>query len=395
MSLPLGVKSLTGSGSYTVNSTTSGGYINYVITFTSGNNTFAMENDTSAQYILVGGGGAGSRNVVGGGGGGGAVQTGSKILSKNVLYSTFVGTGGLPSLGDGNPGMQTKLLSSGDSLAADGGKGGSTSGTGGAGGTPNGANGGANGQNGNNGYTVNIITNGTYGGGGGGVGNTVGGTGGGGNGGSATTAPTNGLANTGGGGGGGTIDYTASAGGSGVVILAYSYNTACFLAGTKILTNMGYLPIETLQKGDLVKTVNDGFKPIFALGKKEMYHHNVPERVVNQLYKCSPTDFPDLFEDLILTGGHSLLVANFKDENQKQECIAILNDVYVTDDKYRIPACVDRNTTVFEREGRYDVYHIALENEEYTYNYGIFGNGLLVESCSKHYLIEVSEMEIL
>ena len=66
-----------------------------------------------------------------------------------------------------------------------------------------------------------------------------------------------------------------------------------------------------------------------------------------------------------------------------------------TYDKYRLPACVDEKATVYKVPGDYTIYHIALENEHYYGNYGIYANGLLVESCSKRYLKEVSNMEIL
>jgi len=36
-----------------------------------------------------------------------------------------------------------------------------------------------------------------------------------------------------------------------------------------------------------------------------------------------------------------------------------------------------------------------LENENYFHNYGIWANGLLVETCSKRYLTELSNMELI
>lgn len=41
------------------------------------------------------------------------------------------------------------------------------------------------------------------------------------------------------------------------------------------------------------------------------------------------------------------------------------------------------------------IYHLALENESYYNNYGIYANGLLVESCSQRYLKELSNMELI
>ena len=69
--------------------------------------------------------------------------------------------------------------------------------------------------------------------------------------------------------------------------------------------------------------------------------------------------------------------------------------VYLTDDKLRMPACVDERTTVYEKEGLHTIYHLALENEDYYGNYGIYANGLLVETCSKRYLRELSYMELI
>jgi hypothetical protein len=48
---------------------------------------------------------------------------------------------------------------------------------------------------------------------------------------------------------------------------------------------------------------------------------------------------------------------------------------------------------VDERE--FPIYHIALENDDYYGNYGIWANGLLVETCSCRYLKEFSKMTIL
>ena len=169
---------------------------------------------------------------------------------------------------------------------------------------------------------------------------------------------------------------------------------ACFKENTKILTNKGYIPIQELRKGDLVKTVEHGYKPIDMIGKRDITHKVKSERIPEQLYKCSQTQFNEVFEDLIITGCHSILVPEFKnDEREKTQ--KLLGDIYVTDNRYRLPACLDERTTVYEKPGTYTIYHFALENEDYYMNYGVYANGLLVESCSKRYLKEISNMEII
>jgi hypothetical protein len=150
-----------------------------------------------------------------------------------------------------------------------------------------------------------------------------------------------------------------------------------------------------LRKGDLVKTFNDGYLPINTIGKREIFHHALDERIKDQLYKYSKTAYPEIFEDLVITGCHSVLVNEFTNEKQKEDVVKLLGNIYITDDKYRLPACIDDKSRIYETKGTYTVYHLALENDNYYYNYGIYANGLLVESCSKRYLKELSNMKLI
>jgi hypothetical protein len=169
----------------------------------------------------------------------------------------------------------------------------------------------------------------------------------------------------------------------------------CFKEDTKILTDKGYIPIQHLKKGDLVKTLYNDFKPIDMIGKKEINHPASKDRIKNQLYICTKNNYPEIFEPLIITGCHSILVDEFVSEEQRQKTIEVNGDIYVTDKKYRLPACVDERASVYEVPGTYTTYHFALENDNYYWNYGVFANGLLVETCSKRYLKELSGMTIM
>ena len=168
----------------------------------------------------------------------------------------------------------------------------------------------------------------------------------------------------------------------------------CFKSGTLILTNKGYFPVESLRSDDLIQTYKHGLVPIYKIGKKEMYHPAENSRIKSQLYRCSQDKYPELFEDLIITGCHSILVDSFESEEQRNKIIEVNNDTYGTDGKIRLPACVDDKTTVYEKEGTYTIYHFALENDNYYANYGVYANGLLVETCSKRYITELANMDI-
>jgi len=125
-------------------------------------------------------------------------------------------------------------------------------------------------------------------------------------------------------------------------------------------------------------------------------HKGAVERIKDQLYVCPVgEDFPGLFSDLVLTGCHSLLVDSFRDTGEVEKVKEVLGKLYATDDLYRIPACVDIRTVVYSEAGSYRVYHLALENPDYYMNYGIYANGLLVESCSQRFLKELSGMALL
>ena len=170
--------------------------------------------------------------------------------------------------------------------------------------------------------------------------------------------------------------------------------TVCFKENTKILTDTGYKNIEELRKGHLIKTENDGFKKIEVLGKKTIYNSAVNVRIKDQLYKCCQNEYPELFEDLVITGSHSILVDEL-DATEREMVIEVLGKIYITGNKYRLPVCVDKRSSVYEIPGNYTIYHIALENSDYYMNYGIYANGLLVETCSKRYLKELADMNLI
>jgi len=169
----------------------------------------------------------------------------------------------------------------------------------------------------------------------------------------------------------------------------------CFKSDTKILTNKGYIPIQELRKGDLVKTVLHDYKPIVMIGKRDIIHPASQERIKEQLYKCTKANYPEIFEDLIITGCHCILVDDFINPEQRENTIKVNGRIFVTDKKYRLPVCVDDKALVFETPETYTIYHFALENDNYYMNYGIYANGLLVETCSKRYLKELSNMTLI
>jgi hypothetical protein len=170
----------------------------------------------------------------------------------------------------------------------------------------------------------------------------------------------------------------------------------CFLQGSKILhydsiTNTeSYVPIETLRKGTLVKTYMSGYKPITHIGYKTLENPADAPDVRNRLYGLSS----DPHEPLYLTGRHSVL-RNDLSEDDLRIVRKYMGDVYVTENHYRVPIWLDGRAKPYTDNDSVTIWHFALENENIYNNYGVYANGILVESSSIEYMTDHSNMELL
>jgi len=174
-----------------------------------------------------------------------------------------------------------------------------------------------------------------------------------------------------------------------------NYTAICFLEDTKILCLIDdeeiYVPIQDIKVGNIVKTYLHGPKVVTFLGKDIIYNSGDNVRIKDRLYRYSKEDFSDLTEDLIITGGHSSLVNDLTDE-QKRGTDKFWKIYHKIDDKYRLLSCVNEKTIPYEEKGTFNIYHLTLDNEDILGNYGIYANGLLVESCCKKHLLNKKHM---
>ena len=177
----------------------------------------------------------------------------------------------------------------------------------------------------------------------------------------------------------------------------------CFGEGTQILCldpeneaegSEKYIAVQDLRKGTLVKTLSSGYQPVCMLGHSKIYNPANSLRGKNRLYKCSPAKYPELTGDLILTGCHSILTSTLSDE-QRDDIEEVMGRVFVTENRYRLMACIDQRAEPYEKEGVFTIWHFALEHEHIRANYGVYANGLLVETSSKRMMSEYSGMELI
>jgi hypothetical protein len=158
----------------------------------------------------------------------------------------------------------------------------------------------------------------------------------------------------------------------------------CFLEGTTVLCYKdgveAYVPIETIKTGTSVLTP-DGYKKVELIGKGTIVNRGDDERVQERLYRCPVANYTQLTADLFLTGCHSILVPKLSDK-ERRKTEEIHNDVFITGNKFRLMACIDERAEPWASEGKYTIWHLALENKDVSKNYGIYVNGgLLVETC--------------
>ena len=152
----------------------------------------------------------------------------------------------------------------------------------------------------------------------------------------------------------------------------------CFLKGSKILCQIENedkeVPIEEIKEGMLVKTYEQGYKAAHSVSKTILNNPGHSKRIANRLYKCSKINYPEMTEDLYITGGHGIMLDRYTNDQAK--------DIKQKGSLYMLRTFKDSRAEPFMDEGSYDIYNIALENKNKKMNYSIWANGLLVESIA-------------
>jgi DNA-binding beta-propeller fold protein YncE len=166
----------------------------------------------------------------------------------------------------------------------------------------------------------------------------------------------------------------------------------CFLANSKVLTKDGLISIKLLKKGDLVQTFNHGLLPVKFVGKNTFFNRLTEEKINAHLYKLNKNNFPELTEDLFITGGHPLLVDEKDLDEETKKKLLDMDISIITEGKYRVFAMLHPKSELWNEEGYHDIYDIVLENDDPYKNYGIWVNGLLTESMDEDFFLNYSGM---
>jgi len=177
----------------------------------------------------------------------------------------------------------------------------------------------------------------------------------------------------------------------------------CFYKGTKILCLINgkemYVPIEKIGQGTLIKTYKRGYRKVKhnIMGKL----HNTREHSIDKLFKLSKKRFPELMEDLYVTGSHALLhdSLNVREVFLMKQVIQYAASNYESiynekiEDKFKLLAYHDERFEEIMMNAVFEIYHIVLENEDKNFNYGIYANGILAESTDELTLMRMKGYE--
>ena len=169
----------------------------------------------------------------------------------------------------------------------------------------------------------------------------------------------------------------------------------CFNKDTKILCYIDnkeqYVPVQDLRKGTLIKTLDHGYKPINII-KTGTYRLGRPG-FDQGMFKMKKTG--SMLADLEMTGLHSILVDRNDPEYADQVArFEVTNAKFKRrwgwniDGKFRLPAnsCVQFKKMPVRD---YTVYSFALDNEQM--QYGVWANGVLVETTSHRYMKQMKD----
>ena len=146
----------------------------------------------------------------------------------------------------------------------------------------------------------------------------------------------------------------------------FTYSSPCFVAGTLVLTDRGYIPIEEVKVGDMVLTHKNRYQRVLRTGSK----------VSNDLYRIKGMSF----DEIVCTGNHPFYVRETLD-NQADwvQASRITTNNYVCvlrKNKYNMFWWV-RPKSIEPIEGEIaTVYNLEVENDNsYT------ANGVIVHNC--------------
>ncbi len=171
-----------------------------------------------------------------------------------------------------------------------------------------------------------------------------------------------------------------------VLVACYNKNTTVLCVD--IYGNEVYKSIQDIVVGDKVVTYKHGLKAVKMIGNNSMV--NDPDDLLQSMYKLSKDKNPLLNDDLIVLGGHSLLVDKLSTDEMVNTAKYWGNKIEKVDDKELLLATVSEDFEQCMDTDEYTYYHLVLEEEAdgVDRKYGIYVNGgVLSETTTEKFFV--------
>jgi len=174
----------------------------------------------------------------------------------------------------------------------------------------------------------------------------------------------------------------------------YCFNKGCKLLCLNKKMKDEYIAVEKLKEGSFVKTYKHGYRKIVSVYKNTL--KNNPHKFNECMYKMTKTLKNGITDDIIVTGGHSVLVdeinGNFNEENER-----LFNGASeMIEDKHLLLAAVSKDFEKICDTRVYKYYHFVLENNgDNNERYGVWCNNLLMETPSLNFFNQHLDKKLL
>ena len=172
----------------------------------------------------------------------------------------------------------------------------------------------------------------------------------------------------------------------------YNYNcntltiiyAICFKEDSEILCLIDneekYVKVQEMKPNMLVKTHNEDYVAVDTIGWFMLDNQQNSERHPNGLYELTKEKYPELTNNLILTGNHCILVDKLHAQPLNTYKFARHAKLH---NKHKLPCVANEHAIPYKKEGLHKIWSFCLQSEDKTKNFGIYANGMLVESTNK------------
>lgn len=141
--------------------------------------------------------------------------------------------------------------------------------------------------------------------------------------------------------------------------------------------------IDSVCAGDIVAVGNNRGLPVRYVFSQTIINVPGQGKKKDKLYVLYKSDYNELIDDLVLTGGHPILVDDYQSAQEKEQHKIIWRDATERKigDKIRLLTFLKEKARLYENYGEFIVYNVVLDTPNE--NEMIWLNGLLTESLSE------------